>query len=115
MPANSPWKTIQQAFKDIKAQPYTFAFSSGGINSISHLPMETLITEMGLELRHIPFMGAGPALISLDGNQAHCSAQYPGPSLPFIKSGQLRALASFSPDRYKNSEDVPTFKEPVYN
>jgi tripartite-type tricarboxylate transporter receptor subunit TctC len=115
VPVNSPWKTIQQALEDIKAHPNTYAFSSGGIQSISHLPMEALIVEMGLKLRHVPFQGGGPAFTALIGDHVQCSAQYPGTSLPKIKAKQLRVLASFSEQRLKNYEDVPTFKELGYN
>lgn len=115
VPFNSPWKTIQQALEDIKAHPNTYSFSSGGIQSISHLPMEALIVEMGLKLRHVPFQGGGPAFTALIGGHVQCSAQYPGTSLPKIKARQLRVLASFSENRLKNYEDVPTFKELGYN
>lgn len=115
VPFNSPWKTIQQALEDIKAHPNTYSFSSGGIQSISHLPMEALIVEMGLKLRHVPFQGGGPAFTALIGGHVQCSAQYPGTSLPKIKAKQLRVLASFSENRLKNYEDVPTFKELGYN
>lgn len=115
VPFDSPWKTIQQALADIKANPNTYSFSSGGIQSISHLPMEALLTEMGLKLRHVPFQGGGPAFTALIGGHVQCSAQYPGTSLPKIKAKQLRVLAAFSEKRMKNYEDVPTFKELGYN
>jgi tripartite-type tricarboxylate transporter receptor subunit TctC len=115
VPVNSPWKTIQQALDDIKAHPNTYAFSSGGIQSISHLPMEALTTELGLKLRHVPFQGGGPAFTALIGGHVQCSSQYPGTSLPKIKAKQLRVLATFAEKRFKNYEDVPTFKELGYN
>ncbi|MFZ4441249.1 MAG: tripartite tricarboxylate transporter substrate binding protein [Syntrophales bacterium] len=115
VPFNSPWKTMKQALEDIKAHPNTYSFSSGGIQSISHLPMEALIVEMGLKLRHVPFQGGGPAFTALIGGHVQCSAQYPGTSLPKIKAKQLRVLASFSESRLKNYEEVPTFKELGYN
>jgi tripartite-type tricarboxylate transporter receptor subunit TctC len=115
VPYNSPWKTIQQALGDIKAQPNTYSFSSGGIQSISHLPMEVLIAELGLKLRHVPFQGGGPAFTALIGGHVQCSSQYPGTSLPKIKAKQLRVLAQFGEKRIKNYEDVPTFKELGYN
>ncbi len=115
VPFNSPWKTMKQALEEIKAHPNTYSFSSGGIQSISHLPMEALIVEMGLKLRHVPFQGGGPAFTALIGGHVLCSAQFPGTSLPKIKAKQLRVLASFSESRLKNYEEVPTFKELGYN
>ena len=111
VPANSPWKTMKEALDDIKAHPNTYSFSSGGIQSISHLPMEALIAETGVKLRHVPFQGGGPAFTALIGGHVQCSSQYPGTSLPKIKAKQLRALAAFSEKRLTNYEDVPTFKE----
>jgi len=115
VPYNSPWKTIQQAVDDIKAHPGAYSYSSGGIQSISHLPMEALIVENGLKLKHVPFQGGGPAFTALIGSHVQCSAQYPGTSLPKVKAKQLRALAVFSGQRLKGYEDVPTFKELGYN
>jgi tripartite-type tricarboxylate transporter receptor subunit TctC len=115
VPVNSPWKTIQQALDDIKAHPNTYSFSSGGVQSISHLPMEALIAELGLKLRHVPFQGGGPAFTALIGGHVQCSSQYPGTSLPKIKAKQLRVLATFAEKRFKNYEDVPTLKELGYN
>ncbi len=115
VPTNSPWKTMKQAIDDIRAHPNTYSYSSGGIQSISHLPMEALIVELGLKLRHVPFQGGGPAFTALIGEHVQCSSQYPGTSLPKIKAKQLRSLAVFSEKRLKNYEDVPTLKELGYN
>ena len=115
VPYNSPWKTAKQAIDEMKAKPNTYSFSSGGIQSISHLPMEALIAATGIKLRHVPFQGGGPAFTAIIGEHVQCSAQYPGTSLPKIQAKQLRALAVFSEKRLKNYEDVPTFKELGYN
>jgi tripartite-type tricarboxylate transporter receptor subunit TctC len=115
VPYNSPWKTAKQAIDEMKAKPSTYSFSSGGIQSISHLPMEALIAATGIKLRHVPFQGGGPAFTAIIGEHVQCSAQYPGTSLPKIQAKQLRALAVFSDKRLKNYEDVPTFKELGYD
>jgi tripartite-type tricarboxylate transporter receptor subunit TctC len=115
VPYNSPWKTAKQAIDEIKAKPNTYSFSSGGIQSISHLPMEALVAATGVKLRHVPFQGGGPAFTALIGEHVQCSSQYPGTSLPKIKAKQLRALAAFSDSRLKNYEEIPTLKELGYN
>jgi tripartite-type tricarboxylate transporter receptor subunit TctC len=115
VPYNSPWKTAKQAIDEIKAKPGTYSFSSGGIQSISHLPMEALIAATGIKLRHVPFQGGGPAFTAVIGEHVQCSVQYPGTSLAKIQAKQLRALAVFSDKRLKNYEDVPTFKELGYD
>jgi len=114
VPYDSPYQTIQEALAAIKANPGKFAFSSGGIYSISHLPMEILLSELDLKMRHVPFQGGGPAFTALIGKHVQFSAQFPGSSLPKVKAKQLRALACFGEKRIKNYEDVPTFKELGY-
>jgi tripartite-type tricarboxylate transporter receptor subunit TctC len=112
---NSPWKTIQAALEDVKAHPNTYAFASGGINSITHLSMEILMGQLGLKIRHVPFLGGGPAYTALIGGHVDFGIQIPGPTLPYIKGKKLRALAQFGEKRFKNYEDIPTFKELGYN
>ena len=112
---DSPWQTFQEVIKDVKAHPDTYAFSSGGIYSASHLPMEIVLQEVGLKLRHVPFQGGGPAFTALIGGHVHFSTQYPGTSFPKIKAKQLRGLAQTGETRVKNYENIPTFKELGYN
>ncbi len=115
VPYGSHWKTFQQVIDEVKAHPSRYAFSSGGIYSTSHLPMEILMAELGLKLRHVPFQGGGPALNALMGGHVDFSAQSAGTSIGKIKAKQLRALAQFGEKRYINYEEVPTFKELGYN
>lgn len=115
VPENSPWKTIQEAIKDVKAHPNTYAFASGGLNSITHLSMEILMGQLGLKIRHVPFQGGGPAYAALIGGHVNFGIQIPAPSLPYIKGKKLRALAQFGERRFKNYEDIPTFKELGYD
>jgi tripartite-type tricarboxylate transporter receptor subunit TctC len=115
VPYGSHWKTMRQVIDEVKANPNRYAFSSGGIYSTSHLPMEILMGELKLKLRHVPFQGGGPALNALIGGHVDFSAQSAGTSIGKIKAKQLRALAQFGEKRYVNYEDVPTFKELGYD
>jgi tripartite-type tricarboxylate transporter receptor subunit TctC len=115
VPENSPWKTIQEAIEDVKTHPNTYAFASGGINTITHLSMEILMTQLGLKIRHVPYQGGGPAYAALIGGHVHLGVQIPAPTLPYIKGKKLRALAQFGEKRFKNYEDIPTFKELGYD
>ena len=67
------------------------------------------------KLRHLPTNGGGPAITAMLGNNAQMSAQAVTPSLQHIKSGKLRALASFGAERSKALPDVPTLKELGYD
>ena len=63
VPENSPWKTIQEAIEDVKAHPNTYAFASGGINTITHLSMEILMAQLGLKIRMFPTKGEVPPML----------------------------------------------------
>ncbi|MDP1910166.1 MAG: tripartite tricarboxylate transporter substrate-binding protein, partial [Hyphomicrobium sp.] len=67
------------------------------------------------KLRHLPTNGGGPAITALLGNNAQASTQAISASLQHIKSGKLRALASFGATRSKVLPDVPTLKELGYD
>jgi tripartite-type tricarboxylate transporter receptor subunit TctC len=112
---DSPWRTIQQVIEEVKARPNTYAFSSGGINSGSHIPMEVVMHAVGLKLRHVPHQGGGPAITALIGGHVDFSTQFPGTSFPHMEAKLLRCLAQTGETRVKNLENVPTFKELGYN
>jgi tripartite-type tricarboxylate transporter receptor subunit TctC len=65
----------------------------------------------GIKLKHVPFGGGGPALTALLGNHVQALASGPGPVLPHIQAGKLRALATWGGERLQALPDLPTFKE----
>jgi len=69
----------------------------------------------GLQLRHLPTNGGGPAITAILGNNAQCTTQSVSATLPHIKAGKLRPLAVFSATRSKELPDVPTLKELGYD
>jgi tripartite-type tricarboxylate transporter receptor subunit TctC len=111
-----PYKTVKDFVDDAKKRPEAIIFSSGGLYGASHLPMALLEKAAGLpKLRHLPTNGGGPAIVALLGNNAQASTQSVSASLPHIKAGKLRALASFGAKRSKALPDVPTMKEVGYD
>jgi tripartite-type tricarboxylate transporter receptor subunit TctC len=91
-------------------------YSSGGLYGATHFPMAMLEKAVGgLKLRHLPTNGGGPAITAILGNNAQVTAQSVSASLTHIKSGKLRALASFGATRSKVLPDVPTLKELGYD
>ena len=91
-------------------------FSSGGLYGASHLPLAYLEKATGpLKLRHLPTNGGGPAIIAILGNNAQVTTQSVSATLPHIKAGKLRPLASFGGTRSKVLPDVPTLKELGYD
>jgi tripartite-type tricarboxylate transporter receptor subunit TctC len=111
-----PYKTLKEFIDGAKANPDTLVFSSGGLYGASHLPLAYLEKATGpLKLRHLPTSGGGPALVAILGNNAQVTTQSVSASLPHIKAGKLRPLATFGAARSKAMPDVPTLKELGYD
>jgi tripartite-type tricarboxylate transporter receptor subunit TctC len=111
-----PYKTLQEFIAGAKAQPDTLVFSSGGLYGASHLPLAYLEKATGpLHLRHLPTNGGGPAIVAILGNNAQVTTQSVSATLPHIKAGKLRPLATFAANRSKSLPDVPTLKEIGYD
>src|SRR5262244_372168 len=107
-----PYKTLSEFIAAAKAHPDTLVFSSGGLYGASHLPLAYLEKATGpLRLRHLPTNGGGPAIVAILGNNAQVTTQSVSATLPHIKAGKLRALATFGTNRSKWLPDVPTLKE----
>jgi tripartite-type tricarboxylate transporter receptor subunit TctC len=112
-----PYKTLKEFIDWAKANPDTLVFSSGGLYGASHLPLAYLEKATGpLKLRHLPTNGGGPAIIAILGNNAQVTAQSVSATLPHIKAGKLRPLASFGGTRSTRVlPDVPTLTELGYD
>src|SRR5262245_22734507 len=110
-----PYRTLKEFIDDVKQRPNAIIYSSGGLYGATHFPMALLsIAAGGLQLRHLPTNGGGPAITAILGNNVQASAQTVSASLPHIRSGKLRPLASFGGTRSKVLPDVPTLKELGY-
>src|ERR1700682_4721226 len=97
-----PYKTLEELIEGAKAHPDTLVFSSGGLYGASHLPLAYLEKATGpLKLRHLPTNGGGPSIIAILGNNAQVTTQSVSATLPHVKAGKLRPLASFGAARSK--------------
>ena len=67
--ADSPWKTVQDFVADVKRRPGAINYGSSGTYGTMHVPMEILSQTAGLKMTHVPFTGAGPAVVALLGEQ----------------------------------------------
>ena len=111
-----PYKTLKELVADVKAKPDAIIFSSGGLYGASHLPVALLEKAVGgMKMRHLPTNGGGPAITACLGNNAQVTCQTVSATIQHIKSGKLRALATFGANRSKALPDVPTLKELGYS
>ena len=91
--ADAPWQTVQQFVDDAKKRPGAINYGSSGNYGTMHVPMEILAQNAGIKLTHIPFTGAGPAVVALLGGQIDAVSTGPATVLQQVKAGKLRVLA----------------------
>jgi tripartite-type tricarboxylate transporter receptor subunit TctC len=77
--ADAPWKTLAEFVADAKPKPGTYNYGSSGNYGTMHVPMEMLKASAGFRMTHIPYTGAGPALLALLGGQVDAVASGPRP------------------------------------
>ena len=97
-----------------KANPTTVSYGSSGQGTLTHLVMEQLKEETGIDVAHVPYRGIGPALTDLLGAQTQISAPGLAAALPHIKAGKLRPLAITGATRHPLLPNVPTLAELGY-
>jgi len=107
----TPYKTLKEFVDDAKANPNKLIFSSSGLYGALHLPMALLIKAAGIQLKHLPTAGGGPAVTALLGNNAQALVSSVAAASAQVKAGKLRALACFSGKRAASMPDAPTCKE----
>jgi tripartite-type tricarboxylate transporter receptor subunit TctC len=113
--ADSPWKTVKDFVDDAKKRPGAINYGSSGNYGTMHVPMEILSQTGGIKLTHVPFTGAGPAVVALLGGQIDAVSSGPATVLQHIKAGKLRALAHWGNARLDALPEVPALKDAGFN
>jgi tripartite-type tricarboxylate transporter receptor subunit TctC len=106
--ADAPWKTLPEFLADAKRKPGTFNYGSSGNYGTMHVPMEMLKADADFRMVHIPFTGAGPAIVALLGGQVDAIASGPASVAQHVRSGRLRALAHWGDKPLLALPDVPS-------
>jgi tripartite-type tricarboxylate transporter receptor subunit TctC len=105
-------RNIQELIVLAKANPGKFSYGSSGVGGSPHLSVELLKMLTGINLIHVPYKGAAPALADAMGGQIPLSVgNLPGGPLTAIKSGKVRGLAVTTPKRSAKVPEVPTVAE----
>jgi tripartite-type tricarboxylate transporter receptor subunit TctC len=109
--AESPWKTYAEFMAYVKANPAKVSFGSSGNYGTMHVPMEQLKAATSSYMLHVPYTGAGPAVMALLSGQIEALSTGPASVTQQIKAGKLRALAHWGDGRLTAMPDVPSLKE----
>jgi len=106
-----PVKTVPELIAYAKANPANINMSSAGIGSGNHIAGELFKMMTGVNLVHVPYRGAGPALVDLLGGQVQVMFATMSSSIEYVRSGKLRALAVTTATRSPVLPDIPTVAE----
>jgi tripartite-type tricarboxylate transporter receptor subunit TctC len=109
--ASMPVKSFDEFLAHVRAHPGQWNYASSGNGSVAHLSMELLKAKLRLDITHVPYKGAGPALNDLLSGQVQMTWNNLTSNLSNITNGKLRALAVASPQRVAQLPSVPTFDE----
>lgn len=111
VPANSPFKTLEDVLAKAKAKPGEVAMANSGKGATYHLVAVALEEKTGLSFNNIPYIGAGPEMTAILGNQVEGGFATTGEAGNYVKAGKFRLLGVMASQRLKDFPDVPTFKE----
>lgn len=109
--ADSPWKTLADLLAHAKAKPGALSFGSSGNYGTMHVPMEQLKAASQTFMLHVPYTGAGPAVMAVLAAQVDAASTGPSSVMQHIKAGKLRALAHWGEGRLSAMPDVPSLSE----
>jgi tripartite-type tricarboxylate transporter receptor subunit TctC len=94
-----------------KAKPGTLLYASSGIATTPHLAGALLNARAGIDLRHVPYQGAPPAVTDLIAGRTHAMFSSAATVMPHVRAGTLKALAWAAPKRSDIAPEVPTVAE----
>jgi tripartite-type tricarboxylate transporter receptor subunit TctC len=109
--ATVPVKNVREMIAYAKSRPGALNYASTGNGSGSQLMMEMLKLRTGTHLVHIPYKGAGPAMVDQLSGQVHISFSAAISTMPFLNQGKLVAIAVSTRDRFPPLPDLPTVDE----
>jgi tripartite-type tricarboxylate transporter receptor subunit TctC len=106
-----PASNMKEAIALIKANPGKYYFASPGNGTPHHVGMELIKQRLGLDVTHVPYKGFSGAMTDLVGGQVQMMFTLIHSSIPYVRSGQIRALAVTGARRSPQYPEAPTFRE----
>ncbi|NLW25319.1 MAG: tripartite tricarboxylate transporter substrate binding protein [Clostridia bacterium] len=112
---DAPFDTLEEFIAYAKENPGKVSVGNSGPGSVWHIAAGLMEQATGIELNHVPYDGAAPAVTALVGKHIDAVSVSPAEVRGQVEAGQLKMLAVMSPERVETFPDVPTFKELGYD
>lgn len=109
--ANQPFKTLGDLVAQARSNPGKIAYGTSGIGSVNHLAMEMLTKAAGVNMVHVPYKGAAPAMADTVAGIVPLSVGSAASSEAFVAAGKVVPLAVSGPRRWPTLPNVPTVAE----
>lgn len=106
-----PVRNVKELIALAKARPGELTYSSYGTGSVAHLAGELLKSMAGVNMLHVPYKGASPAIIDVVAGRISATFAVMSVVLPFVQSGKLRALGVAAGERSLGHKEFPTLAE----
>jgi tripartite-type tricarboxylate transporter receptor subunit TctC len=113
--SDAPWKSVKDFVDDARKRPSAINYGSSGNYGTMHVPMEMLAQTGGVRMTHIPYTGAGPAVLALLSGQIDAVSTGPATVLQHVKAGKLKVLGHWGAGRLESMPDVPSLKDQGFN
>jgi tripartite-type tricarboxylate transporter receptor subunit TctC len=111
VPADRPWRSVQELVAAAKARPGRLAYGSSGVGSAGHLAGALLDQVAGIESVHVPYRGGGQLITDILSGKLDFSFATAATTLEHVETGRLRALAVPSAERSGLVPNLPTMAE----
>jgi tripartite-type tricarboxylate transporter receptor subunit TctC len=111
VPPDSPLKSVADLLAHAKAKPGDLTFGSAGVGTSLHLSGELFVRTAGIQMTHIPYRGAGPAITDLIGGRLTMMFSTAASLMGHVRAGRVRALAVSSAKRFSALPELPTVAE----
>jgi len=106
-----PAKDVKELIALARARPGELQYASAGLGSVPHLMMALFVSMAQVKMVHVPYKGAGPALIDVIAGHVPLFAGNVLNALPHVKAGRVRAYGVTSAKRSRAAPDIPAIGE----
>jgi tripartite-type tricarboxylate transporter receptor subunit TctC len=106
-----PVQTIAEFLAHARARPGQLSFGTSGVGTGTHIFTELFMSVAGIQMTHVPYRGSGQAMADIVNGTIQVMLDQPASSLPQVRQGRLRALATSGPRRIAVLPELPTFAE----